>query len=152
MESRIGRNQTDGLVVKWVMSILLWSVLCWCGDVGELWGGMWWCGDVVVRMWDNRWDDESVRERVCSRTCSHTGHHMVVVVVGRVSVLSYYSTSDTMITWSSLTTMFLLALLLVTLTGAHSVSVDPDMELPVRSETEEDIYIFNSMNINPLVN
>ena len=48
--------------------------------------------------------------------------------------------------------MFLLALLLVTLTGAHSVSVDPDMELPVRSDTEEDIFIFNSMNINPLVN
>ena len=47
--------------------------------------------------------------------------------------------------------MFLLAILLVTLTGANTVSVDPDMELPVRSETEEDIYIFNSMNINPLV-
>ena len=48
--------------------------------------------------------------------------------------------------------MFLLAILLVTLTGANTVSVDPDMELPVRSDTEEDIYIFNSMNINPLVN
>ena len=48
--------------------------------------------------------------------------------------------------------MFLLAILLVTLTGANTVSVDPDMELPVRSDTEEDIFIFNSMNINPLVN
>ena len=42
--------------------------------------------------------------------------------------------------------------LLVMLRGAAMVSVDPDMELPVRSDTEEDIYIFNSMNINPLVN
>ena len=41
--------------------------------------------------------------------------------------------------------------LLVILRGANMVSVDPDMELPVRSDTEEDIYIFNSMNINPLV-
>ena len=48
--------------------------------------------------------------------------------------------------------MILLAILLVTLTGASTVSVDPDMELPIRSDTEEDIYIFNSMNINPLVN
>ena len=49
--------------------------------------------------------------------------------------------------------MFLLTILLVTLAGgANTVSVDPDMELPVRSDTEEDIYIFNSMNINPLVN
>ena len=48
--------------------------------------------------------------------------------------------------------MFLLAILLVTLTGAYTVSVDPDMEMPVRSDTEEDIFIFNSMNINPLVN
>ena len=47
--------------------------------------------------------------------------------------------------------MFLLPILLVTLTGVNTVSVDPDMELPVRSDTEEDIYIFNSMNINPLV-
>ena len=47
--------------------------------------------------------------------------------------------------------MFLLTILLVTLTRANTVSVDPDMELPVRSETEEDIYVFNSMNINPLV-
>ena len=48
--------------------------------------------------------------------------------------------------------MFLLTILLVTLAGgANTVSVDPDMELPVRSETEEDIYVFNSMNINPLV-
>ena len=48
--------------------------------------------------------------------------------------------------------MLLLAILLVTLTGAYTVSVDPDMEMPVRSDTEEDIFIFNSMNINPLVN
>ena len=41
--------------------------------------------------------------------------------------------------------------LLVILRGANMVSVDPDMEMPVRSDTEEDIYIFNSMNINPLV-
>ena len=42
--------------------------------------------------------------------------------------------------------------LLVMLRGAAMVSIDPDMELPVRSDTEEDIFIFNSMNLNPLVN
>ena len=47
--------------------------------------------------------------------------------------------------------MILHLTLLVMLRGAAMVSVDPDMELPVRSDTEEDIYIFNSMNINPLV-
>ena len=48
--------------------------------------------------------------------------------------------------------MILHLTLLVMLRGAAMVSVDPDMELPVRSDTEEDIYVFNSMNINPLVN
>ena len=58
----------------------------------------------------------------------------------------------TMITWDLPPTMILHLTLLVMLRGAAMVSVDPDMELPVRSDTEEDIYVFNSMNINPLVN